>query len=88
MLKRDFGSRYSFALDADLYVRVVARDTVTASPSEVEKIYHAFMSDSNGGRRNTTYVYVNVYDPTEKFIYQLAFDPLSGRFVTSHSEHY
>jgi hypothetical protein len=88
VLKREFGSRYGFALDGDLYVRVVARDTVTSSPSEVERIYRTFMSDSNGGKRNTTFVYFNVYDSTEQFQYQLAFDPLRARFVIGNAEYY
>lgn len=88
MLTREFGSSYDFALDGELYVRVVARDTATGSRSDVERMYRTFTSDSNGSQRNTTFVYFNVYDSPDKFRYQLAFDRTRGRFVVSNAEYY
>lgn len=88
-LKRQYGRRFDFAFDGDLYLRAVARDNLRPSQDEIREVYRAFMFDeSRTRRRPTSFVYLNVYDPKGAFLYQIAFDSSANEFVTSRTEHY
>lgn len=87
-LERQYGHKYEFALGGSLYLRVIARGGGHPPESEMRDVYRAFVRDERGKRRNTTFVYLNVYDARRQFGYQLVFDPQTGRFYTNDTEYY
>lgn len=87
-LEEAYGEHASFDLDADLYVRATLKPGEQVTLEEWEGIYREFFFESSGLRRETTYVYLNVYAPSGRFLFQLAYDPRSSRFVRSRTEHY
>ena len=88
-LETQFGDRYEFEFDGDLYLRVTARDRVDPPVADVEQAYRTFMNRPDGTRRKTSFVYLNVYDVNDKFLYQIHFDEHNGKFgMTTEAEHY
>lgn len=88
-LQQQYGHKFDFAFDSDLYVRAVSRDTAAPSLAEMQNVYRTFMFEENGTRRrSTTFVYINVYDAHGDFRYQVAFDPKASEFVLNKTEHY
>lgn len=87
-LEEAYGEHASFDLDADLYVRATLKPEKQVTLEEWEEIYRDFFFESIGLPRETTFVYLNVYAPSGRFLFQLAYDPRSSRFVRSRTEHY
>ncbi len=88
-LETRFGDRYEFEFDGDLYLRVTARDRVDPPVADVEQAYRTFMHRPDGTRRETSFVYLNVYDVNDDFLYQIHFDERNGKFgMTTEAEHY
>ena len=87
-LEQRFGSKYEFELDGALYLRARARDSTHPPSADIEDVYRTFIFGQDGARRATTFVYVNVYERSGDFLYQIFYDPGLGRFVKSRTEHY
>jgi hypothetical protein len=89
ILQQEYGQKFDFAFDGDLYLRAASSDTAAPSQSEIQSIYRRFMFDDSGARRrSTTFVYVNAYNARGEFLYQIAFDSTTKDFVISKREHY
>jgi len=90
-LKAQFGGRYEFSLQAEFYLRVRMKPGIAGSESEAQEIYRAFFMKKGQGileRRRTSYVYLNVYDSEGEFLWQLFYNPSSGKIEKSMSENY
>jgi hypothetical protein len=83
-----FGQKFHFRLERELYLRARMRPGTMASPEEFEEIYRAFFFHPDGGRRESRFVYLNVYDRRGRFVRQLAYDPVRGRVVHGQTEYY
>lgn len=76
MLTKKFGDRYTFELDGELWLVARAKKNVLVLKGEEEEMYKVFFCETNDQmkKRNTTYVYIDLYDSDGKFICQLSFD--------------
>jgi hypothetical protein len=79
-----YGDQYKFELDGYGYLLVTAKDAV--EDGEIVEIYKDFAFDENGNNRETAIPWLNVYNRDGDFLYQIAFDPESSRFVRSNQE--
>ena len=83
-----FGHKFHFRLERELYLRVRMRSGTIASHEELEEVYRAFFFHPDGGRRESRFVYLNVYDRRGRFVRQLAYDPRSRRMIHGQTEYY
>jgi hypothetical protein len=89
-INNQFSKKYSFEFDGDLYLWAQAKDGVVVNEEEMKSIYKDFFFEDTTAttKRNTTYVYLNVSDSSGAFIYQLAYDFTSNKFVKGKTPHY
>lgn len=87
-VQEQFGHKFQFRLEDELYLRARMRYGTSVAQNEVEAVYRAFFFDADGQRRETTYVYLNIYNPKGRFIRQLAYDPTRRRIMYGETEHY
>jgi len=83
-IEAKYGDQYKFKLDGYGYLLVTAKDTI--DDGEIVEIYKDFVFDENGNNRGTATPWLNVYNRDGEFLYQLAFDPQSSRFVRGNQE--
>lgn len=88
-VQRDFRDRFEFEPGSDIYLNIRFRQDGTPSQEEAEKVYKAFwFAENEVQRRDSAYVYLNVYDRNGVFQFQLYFDPQTQRITRSAVEHY
>lgn len=80
--------RMDLELDDAPYVNARLLPGAPLSVTELERVYQSFFFLPDGTRRDSDYVYLNVYDADRRFQYQLAYDPARGRIVRGRTEHY
>ena len=86
-ITRAHGGRIELTLEENLYLRARSRSGTVSEP-EMQQVYQAFFFEPGGGRRTTGYVYLNVYDAEDRFLFQLFHDPNRGRLIRSSAERY
>jgi hypothetical protein len=89
-LKETFGEKFSFEFDCDFYLRVQQKIQNDNLDSDAIAVYKLFWFDDFDKlkRRPTAFVYLNLYDPGGKFLYQLAYDPQKQTIAKEEAEHY
>lgn len=87
-VRRQFGERVEVDLEAGLYVRARMQPGVTLSAPATDSVYRAFFFTPGGERRDTRYVYLNVYQPDGRFLVQLYYDPKRNSISRGRTEHY
>jgi len=89
-LKNSFGSNYEFDLEGDFYLNVGVKKGFQFSEKDIENIYKSFFFKDFDRleRRNTSYVYLNLFGSNGVFLYQLAFDFKLKAFSKSHTPYY
>ena len=89
ILREKYKGDFSFEMDGDLYLKARLQRNRTVNESELIEIYRMFFFEEGyERRRKTTFVYLNFYDFSGGFQYQIAYDPRQGRFVRSNAEYY
>jgi hypothetical protein len=87
-VQRTVENQLTLGLEDELYVTAKLLPDTTITAAELERVYRDFFFVPNGRRRDTEYVYLNVYDARGLFLFQLAYDPRAGRMIRSRTEHY
>jgi len=87
-LRARYGDRYRFELAEDTYIEATNKVDVTVNKNEAIAIYRDFWFTGNTERRDTHYVYLNLYNKDGDFQFQIFGDRNSARFVTSNRDHY
>ena len=87
-IAQDHRDQFEFTLEHDLYVRAKLRPGTRVSVPELEQVYREYFFQPDGTRRETLYVYLNVYDPRGQFLVQLYHDPRTQRIIRGNAEHY
>ena len=77
MLTKKFGERYNFKFDGEFWLIARAKKDVVILKGEDEEMYKVFFFENKDvtKKRNTSYVYLDLYDSGGKFVCQLFFDP-------------
>jgi len=77
MLTKKFGDRYNFKFDGEFWLVANAKKDVVILKGEDEEMYKIFFFENKDTmqERNTSYVYLDLYDSDGKFVCQLYFDP-------------
>jgi hypothetical protein len=89
ILALEFGERYRFELESEIYVKAYAQTDVLPSREEAEQIYRRFfMADEGRKRSNSAFTYLNVYDRSSEFLFQVSWDPHTKRIERSNTEFY
>ncbi|GAB6037603.1 hypothetical protein JCM15519_21620 [Fundidesulfovibrio butyratiphilus] len=74
MLKEKF-PEYAFDFDCEFYIRVQARSKAVEAQTtqeKLEEIYRCFFMNGSGEKR-VGYVYLNYYDSSGEFQYQITY---------------
>lgn len=87
-LQQRYGDRYRFELEEDTYIEATNKVDATVSTNEAISIYKDFWFNGNIERRDSHYVYLNLYNKDGDFQFQIFWDRNSGRFITSNRGHY
>ena len=87
-LQQRYGNRYRFELAEDTYIEATNQAEATVKKDEAISIYKDFWFTGNTERRDSHYVYLNLYNKDGDFQFQIFWDRNSGRFVTSNRDHY
>lgn len=82
------GQRMELEMEDELYVNARLLPGPPPSVAEMERVYQDFFFLPDGTRRDSDYVYLNVYDADHRFQYQLVYDPRQERIVRGGTEHY
>jgi hypothetical protein len=82
VLTGKFGERYDFKFDGEFWLIARAQKDVVIRKGEDEEMYKVFFFENKGlmKERNTSYVYLDLYDSDGKFVCQLYFDPQTKAF--------
>jgi len=89
VLEKTYGDKFHFKLENEFYLRVSVKKELEVDEKELIEIYKLFFFDELGGqRRKTSFVYLNYYDSTGKFRFQIAYDSNKNEFTKSKTEHY
>lgn len=86
-VRREFGT-VEVELERPVYVRARMRSRAAVPQPEMERLYTAFFFSPDGRRRDTRFVYLNVYDAEGRFAYQLWYDEKARAFVRGRTDHY
>jgi hypothetical protein len=91
-LETKFGSRYEFSLTSDgIYLYAKLKKGATMYRNDDEEIYKIFIFNNfeKEQRRDTSFVYLNLYDSKNNFLHQICYDPQSRKLVREYKrEHY
>ena len=87
-VQRTVEGRLALALEDELYVTAKLLPGTTVSAAELERVYQHFLFAPDGRRRDTDYVYLNVYAADGDFMFQLTYDPRMRRMIRTRTEHY
>lgn len=85
-VRSKFAERYELSPDG-IYLAATARDGVVPTVEEAAEIYRSFWLPRGAPRRDSDLVYLNVYNDSGSFAFQLYWDDSTGP-VVSHAEHY
>ena len=83
-VERAWGAKYEFHLSSDIYWSAKIRHGGGVDEEELRTIFDQF----SGTRKNTVFVYMNVYDATGKFMFQLSRREDGGIAKEIKAEHY
>jgi hypothetical protein len=83
-----YRTQLEFTLESDLYMRAKLRPETRVSVAVLEQVYREFFFQPDGTRRETLYVYLNVYDARNRFLFQLYYDPRKQEITRGNAEHY
>ena len=86
MLIEKFGHRYNFKFDGEFWLVARAKKDVVILKGEDEEMYKFFFFENKDAlkKRNTSYVYLDLYDASGKFVCQLYFDPQIKDFARNN----
>lgn len=89
-LRTRFGESYEFKVRHQLYVNAVARksNTETTSDDEARRIWETFWLTDDGVRRQTTFVYLNLFDRRGKFVCQYHWGSVAEGLSRSDQPYY
>jgi hypothetical protein len=91
-LETKFGDRYQFSLDKNgPYLYAKLKNGAVMDKEDDEAIYKVFrfINFEKRQERDSTYVYLNLYDVKGSFLYQIYYDPQSHKFWREYKrEHY
>lgn len=89
LVESTWGDRYRFFLASD-DVYLEAHRTAEGEPSEEEAraIYRDFWFNDGKPRSDSQYIYLNLYDDEESFLFQLYWNPQLQELVRSSTSHY
>lgn len=87
LVRAKYSARYEFSIYDELYLHARARPGVRVESAEAERIYGDFFFPSLPTSESHA-VYLNLYDDRGEFLYQLAWDQASHRFVRSQADAY
>ena len=89
-LNRAFGDRFSFELDDRIYLYAKQTKPNPALENDAREIYKFFVfaDFEKRQRRNTSVVYLNLYDQGGRFLFQIFYDPNRDRLEKEKTEHY
>lgn len=88
-LQKQFGERYTFAFQYDVYVRVRARVADAPTREEATQIARVFSFDEEGRPRDyprSHIAYFNFYNRGGRFLFQVYWDPQNSRFEFSDQQ--
>ena len=86
-LQQEFGRDFNFSFE-DVYLRARHR-TGSATREEAINVYRAFWLDhADKPRADSNLVYLNVYDHSGRFQFQVYWEPTQRSLSFSQSEHY
>ena len=88
LLQQHYGNRYRFELAEDTYIEATNKVDVSVKKDEAIAMYRDFWFTGNAERRDSHYVYLNLYNKDGNFQFQIFWDRNSGSFVTSNRDHY
>lgn len=87
-LEQEFGAEYAFNFSpGGFYLNLVSQSSTAPTEQEAEEVFRVFWMD-NGRPRVGEYVYLNVYDSSNNFLFQIYWDPRSQDLVVGEVEHY
>lgn len=82
-------SGITFSFDpGDLYLRARAESRDPISEKLALEVFRAFWLEEHQPRTDSSYVYLNIYDRSGKFQFQVRWDPEANRAALSSVEHY
>ena len=87
-VKQRYGNRYRFEFAEDTYLEATNTVDAAVNKNEAIAIYKDFWFTGETERRDSNYVYLNLYNRQGEFQYQVFWDRNSGRFVMSNRDHY
>lgn len=90
-LLKQFGNRYDFAFQLDVYMRVQSRKANAPTREEATQIFKAFRFDKEGRLRSfprSHIVYFNFYSSRGKFLFQVYWDSRKSTFGFSDQQFY
>lgn len=80
---------FEIDLYCEFYIRVRARHNIDHDPyDQLIAIYEAIIFDINKNRRKTSFVYLNYYDKSGSFQYQISFHPREGKYKKGRRDYY
>lgn len=90
LLERQFGDRYSFKFEDEFYVHAISKAVNEPSDGEAEEIYKlfAFSDFERKVRRESGYIYFNFFTADGRFLYQLTYDPETGKIEHGSTPHH
>lgn len=88
-LEDQFGQRYEFSLESEIYLNARCRTPEPPTREEAEGIYRAYwLTEENVPRTDTAFVYLNIYDSRRVFQFQIYWDRQARRPAYSRQDHY
>jgi len=88
-LEREFGHRYEFSPQSDLYLDARCRADEPPTREEAERIFRAFwFTDRNEPRTDSAYVYLNIFDNRGVFQFQVFWDHRTKHLAYSGRPYY
>ena len=85
-LEAAYGDRFRFSTAEGLYLRVEPREGERVTDANAEDIFARFFLEDGRKRRETSFVYLNVYDADGDFVYQLS--PAGTGYARTESVEY
>ncbi len=87
-LEEKFGAGYAFNFSpSGIYLNAVSKSPTLPTEQEAKEIFRSFWLD-NGRPRDSEYIYLNIYDSSNNFLFQIHWDPRSQDLVVGRVEHY
>ena len=89
-LENRYGNRFNFVLENETYINVGCKKGVRSDERELINIYKTFFWDDylDDTRKDSSYVYMNLYDSSGTFEYQLFYEINKRQFMKSRADHY